>query len=248
MSPIGTSPIGVNPIGVSPTNGYAAQPLSLPVSPSFTAVVPVKPLGLAKSRLALPRDTRRELVLAFAVDTLVALTRCAEVAIVIVVTADADIAQAAARLGVRVVPDPDTTSLDDAIAVGAQAAIQARPEAGVLVVPADLPCLRPADVTEVLSQSQGSPTAFVPDRVGTGTTMVICQAGESVVTRYGGESAARHTELGLKALRAAPVRARHDVDTLDDLRHATTLGLGASTAALVGDLARLTPRRPLPTR
>jgi 2-phospho-L-lactate guanylyltransferase len=229
---------------VSPTNGYAAQLLSLPV----TAVVPVKLLGLAKSRLALPHHERRELVLAFAVDTVVALTGCAEVGAVIVVTADPDIAHAAARLGARVVPDPDTTSLDEAIAVGVQAAIQARPEAGVLVVPADLPCLRPEDVTEVLRQSRGFPTSFVPDRAGTGTTMVACEQGEAVVTRYGRESAARHTELGLQALRAAPVRARHDVDTLEDLRHAITLGLGASTAALVGDGASRTPRRPLPTR
>ena len=88
----------------------------------------------------------------------------------------------------------------------------------------------------------------MPDRAGTGTTMVACEVGEAVVTRYGRESAARHTELGLQALRAAPVRARHDVDTLEDLRHAITLGLGASTAALVGDGASRPPRRPLPTR
>ena len=38
-----------------------------------TAVVPVKPLAMAKSRLALPVEQRRALALAFALDTVAAL-------------------------------------------------------------------------------------------------------------------------------------------------------------------------------
>ena len=219
-------------------DGYAVRRRPSPV----TAVVPVKDLDLAKSRLALPAHQRRQLALAFATDTLSALARCSDVAAIIVVTADLDVAALAATVGARVVPD-ETDSLDGAIGAAvavavavAVAASAARdlPDVGVLITPSDLPCLRADDVTEVLRQASGHPGAFVPDRSGTGTTMVIYAPGQPVVTGYGGESAARHTGLGLYAVPAAPIRTRHDVDTLEDLLAAAALGLGEATAPLLG--------------
>ena len=83
---------------------YAAPHLSL-----VTAVVPVKALGRAKSRLALPKHQRRQLALAFAADTLTAVTGCVDVAAVLVVTADADVSALASGLGAQVVPDHTAT-------------------------------------------------------------------------------------------------------------------------------------------
>ena len=213
---------------------YAVRRRPSPV----TAVVPVKDLDLAKSRLALPAHQRRQLALAFATDTLSALARCPDVAAIIVVTADPDVVALAATVGARVVHD-ETDSLDGAIGAAVAVAVAASaardlPDVGVLITPSDLPCLRADDVTEVLSQASGHPAAFVPDRSGTGTTMVIYSPGQPVVTGYGGESAARHTGLGLYAVPAAPIRTRHDVDTLEDLLAAAALGVGEATAPLLG--------------
>lgn len=66
--------------------------------------------------------------------------------------------------------------------------------------------------------------------------MTLFAAGQPVVAGYGADSAARHTGMGLYAvLPAPPVRARHDVDTVADLRAAAVLGLGAATAAVLRD-------------
>lgn len=211
---------------------YAAPHLSF-----VTAVVPVKALGRAKSRLALPEHQRRQLALAFAADTLTAVTGCADVAAVLVVTADADIAALASGLGAQVVPD-HTATLDAAVAAAVVAAVHDHPDGGVLVVPADLPCLRPSDVSEVLRQADPFPASFVADRGGGGTTMVVARPGEAVLTGYGVGSAERHTSLGLHPLADAPAPARHDVDTLADLRAAVALGLGARTVALLGEWRR----------
>lgn len=216
------------------TSRYAAPPARAPKVPKVTAVVPVKDLDLAKSRLALPEHERRALALAFATDTLAALLGCPDVTTVVVITADRDIAALATSQGAEVVPD-HTAHLDAAIAEAVAHAARQTPEATVLVTPSDLPCLRAADVTDVLRQAAGHRAAYVPDRSGTGTTMVVHAAGEPVVTGYGAGSAERHTSLGLYAV-PAPIRARHDVDTLEDLRAATALGLGAATAAVVGAL------------
>lgn len=228
--------------------GPPDDPGALPV----TAVVPIKALDVAKSRLALAERDRRRLALAFASDTLAALGGCPDVGTVIVVTADPEISALATSHGARVVPD-HTDSIDAAVASAVLATaphaiasadasadqcaaegerLHVISEAGVLVTPADLPCLRADDVTDVLRQAAAHRGAFVPDRSGTGTTMVVFAAGEPVVTAYGVGSAARHTGLGLEAV-SAPVRARHDVDTLEDLREAAALGLGAATSEVM---------------
>lgn len=229
------------------------HPLRVDGPDRVAAVVAVKALGLAKSRLALPPALRQALVLAFAEDTLTALAACPLVDGVVVVTADPVVAQRAGRHGATVVPD-GAGGLDAAVATGARVAAMLHPEAGTLVVPGDLPCLRPVDVAEVLHRAHRSAGAVVPDRAGTGTTLLLHGPGRPVTSRYGEGSAARHAALGLRVLEDAPVRARHDVDTVEDLCAAADLGLGANTVALVGDRAddedrevRLRSRRRQPT-
>ncbi|WP_207083281.1 2-phospho-L-lactate guanylyltransferase [Nocardioides sp. S5] len=198
------------------------------------AVVPVKPLALAKSRLALPAGHRRALALAFALDTVAALAGTPAVAGVLVVTSDAEVARRVRRLGARVAADRGA-GLDAAVRDGARVASSWLPGTGVAVVPGDLPCLTVDDVGGVLrAVAAGSDRgAFVPDRAGTGTTFVVHAPGTEVRTRYGAASAARHRALGLRALDDAPWGARHDIDTVDDLSAGCDHGVGPRTRAAV---------------
>lgn len=216
------------------------------------AVVPVKDLDLAKSRLLLDPDRRAALALAVAQDVLAALLATPEVAHVVVVTGDPLVLAHARRAGASVVDDPgeglDAAVAAGAVAAGAVAAAERCAACGLLVVPADLPCLRPADLAAVLRMARRLPGAVVPDRSGTGTTMLVHRGDAPVVTAYGPGSAARHAALGLTVLGGAPDRARLDVDTLEDLEAATVLGLGVHTACVVaGPLGLRRPRTP-PTR
>lgn len=210
------------------------QPVGEPEPYRVVAVVAVKALAQAKSRLALPPAVRRALVVAFADDTLAALSSSPLVEAVVVVTPDPVVAAHARRHGAVVAPDGGG-GLDAAVRAGARVAAALGPDAGTLVVPGDLPCLRPLDVAEVLHRARGDSAAVVVDRSGTGTTLVLHRPGRTVVSSYGQGSAARHAALGLRVLEDAPVRTRQDVDTVEDLLRAADLGLGASTAALVGD-------------
>ena len=207
---------------------------SLPV----TAVVPVKPLALAKSRLALPSGHRGVLALAFALDTIAALADTAYVVGVLVVTSDPTVRLRAEGLGARVTDDRGT-GLGPAVREGLRVASAWHPSGGVAVVPGDLPCLTSRDVTSVLASAFAADEGqgvFVPDRAGTGTTFVVQASGAPALTRYGPDSAVRHRALGLCALDDAPLGARHDVDTLDDLRSALALGVGPETLVAVAAL------------
>lgn len=210
-----------------------------PGLPPVTAVVPVKRLAAAKSRLALPPDQRRALAFAFAVDTVTALSASPLVAGVVVVTSDPLVTWHLRRPPVRLVPDGGG-DLDAVVRDGIHVASSWRPGSGTAVFPADLPCLRAVDVTDVLARAAVEPGVFVPDRSGTGTTVVVHRAGSAAVTGYGPGSARRHLALGLRAMEDAPARVRHDVDTLDDLQAARSLGVGPRTAAV---LATTDPER-----
>lgn len=197
-----------------------------------TAVVPVKHLDAGKSRLALPPEHRRALAGAFVLDVVTALRRCAAVAEVLVVTDDRQLEASLLPLGVRLVPDPGA---------GLRAAVRAgcavvRPDHGVLVVPADLPFLSGAALDRLLRRhAQG----FVPDRDGSGTTLLLLPPGSEVAPQYGAGSAAAHAALGLRRLEQVASCLRHDVDRVEDLRPGPGERLGQVTGRALGRLCHL---------
>ncbi|MFC6153455.1 2-phospho-L-lactate guanylyltransferase [Nocardioides yefusunii] len=204
---------------------------------SFSALVPVKPLGHGKSRLAdVDEDRRRALAHAFLADTLDAVTCCPSVTGTIVVTDDFRLAR---QLRERCVVIPDGVS-GDLNATLEQAAAEARrrwPEARPVAVCADLPALsaEALDVTlAALAAAAPQGPAFVPDADGSGTTLYSAPHG-SFTPGFGFNSRGFHVSEGAVEVTDVPNRVRLDVDTSADLERALALGCGpATTAAAAG--------------
>ncbi|WP_406455259.1 2-phospho-L-lactate guanylyltransferase [Streptomyces sp. NBC_00876] len=199
----------------------------------WSLVVPLKPLARAKSRLVPASGAllRPRLALAFAQDTVAAALGCPAVADVVVVTDDAAAGAALAALGARIVADVPAAGLNAALAHGERTVRAARPNAAVAALNADLPALRPAELSRVLEFSAAFPRAFVPDAAGIGTTFL--SAGPEVELRpvFGGPSRARHLASGAAEVTLSGIDSvRQDVDTGDDLRAALALGVGPFTA------------------
>lgn len=204
----------------------------------WSLVVPLKPLHLAKSRLAGSLgDTRRpELALAFAQDTVRAALACQVVRDVTVVTDDSDAAAELAALGARVVPDVPAEGLNPALAHGAAAVRAVFPGTPVAGLNADLPALRPAELARVLTAADAFPRAFLADAAGIGTTLLAAAPDSELNPAFGGPSRARHLSSGAREILLAGVDSvRRDVDTGEDLLVAAVLGLGPHTAARYGD-------------
>jgi 2-phospho-L-lactate/phosphoenolpyruvate guanylyltransferase len=206
----------------------------------FGVVVPVKPLSVAKSRLAeLGDGPRRELVAAFAVDTVIAALETPVVAGVLVVTDDVDLARSLTVLGVAAVPDGTSGDLNGTLRQGAAEVVRRHPGTAPVALCADLPCLRPSDLTAALTGAPASEPAFVADASGTGTTLYTAPDLARFAPRFGPGSRAAHLEVGAVELAVqedSPLR--RDVDTPDDLLQARALGVGARTAWV---LTRLLP-------
>jgi 2-phospho-L-lactate/phosphoenolpyruvate guanylyltransferase len=206
-------------------------------SPSWTLVIPVKPLGTAKTRLrgALPSVPHERLVLALALDTVAVARECAEVC---VVSDDPTVNREATALGARVLPDEPRAGLNAALSFGAAYAYRAN--GWVAALAADLPALRPADLAGALAAAAAGPgRSYVADASGTGTTLLAVAAGEELDPRFGPGSAAAHAASGARALRGGWPSLRRDVDTGSDLAEAAGLGLGPRTARLLPALSRV---------
>lgn len=198
----------------------------------WSVVVPVKRLGVAKSRLyaaGRPRPEHEELALALAVDTVTAAVAAATR--VLVVTDDPAATAAVRAAGALVVGDEPDAGLNPALAYGAREARLLAPADGVALLSADLPALRPAELAAALAAAAGHRRAFVPDAGGTGTTLLTTRPGILVRPQYGPGSAAAHREAGAVELTGDWPSLRRDVDTAADLRTAARLGLGPATAA-----------------
>lgn len=205
------------------------------VAMPWSVVLPVKRTDVAKSRLVtVPPPVRRRLALAFAADTLAAVLPCPDVVQAVVVTDDPDAAQQAGAVGALVVDDRPSNGLNPALAFGAVQALQARPDAGVVLLSADLPALRTPELARVLAAAAAHPSAFVADASGLGTTLVAATRGQPTPL-FGRRSRARHRAAGLVEITLPDVASvRRDVDDAVDLWDAVRLGVGPATRAVLG--------------
>jgi len=201
----------------------------------WVAVVPVKQLDRAKTRLDTGIDGGRPaLAHAFATDTVVALQSVPDVRRVVVVTGDAEVAHSMRTLGVAVLDEPEPGGLNAAVLTGIEWARAHHPDAGVVVVAADLPALRADDVRTVLALARTHPRGVVPDGEGTGTTVLTALPGVRLRPRFGPDSLQRHRHEGAVQLATDDlVRAARDVDTANQLAEAVRLGVGPETARVL---------------
>ena len=202
-------------------------------------VVPVKRLDRAKTRLAgRYGDRRRDLALAFAVDTVTAALACPVVDGVLVVTDDVQAAERLAAAGAEVTGDDPDAGLNPALVHGAELVATRHPGTCVGTLAADLPALRPDELGSALARADGLDRAFVRDAEGTGTTLLLASGAGWLRPSFGAGSAARHALDGAVEIDASDLPTlRADVDLPGDLRTAAALGLGVATAGLLGAAA-----------
>ena len=183
-----------------------------------------------KTRLHSSRRVRRALAQAMFCDVLAA---CLSVGRVRVVTPDDEAATAALEAGAEVVSDPGG---------GQGAAVQAGLEGvgpgGVLVVNADVPCVVPHDLRELLAATPAGCVALVEALDGT-TNALSLPAAEVFAPLYGPASADRFrahaASLGLEAVPVALPNLADDVDTMADLTR-LQLRAGPRTQACLAEL------------
>jgi 2-phospho-L-lactate guanylyltransferase len=187
------------------------------------AVVPVKLFGRTKRRLIplLSSQERQALARAMLEDVLSALARAPSLAGVAVITGDAEATAMAHGAGALVIADTDNAGTTAAVTIAAQH-LEGMDHEGMLVIPADVPLITPADVETLVAAHRIAPSiTLVPASVDGGTNALACSPLRAVPFAFGEDSFRRHREAA-RARGIEPVilnlqRIGHDIDRPDDV-------------------------------
>ncbi len=206
---------------------------STPAAEACWAIVPIRTLEGAKSRLGevLDAEERRDLAVALLERTVRAAAEATTVSGVLAVSPDPAALEIAAAAGARPLPQR-TRGLNAAVAE-ARAAAQDLGATEILVLPTDLPRISPAVVDELVAEARRTPgplVLLVPDRHGRGTNALLLRPPEVIEVAFGGDSRLAHAARAEAA--GVPYREvdgplTMDLDTPDDLVLAEPLLLGS---------------------
>ncbi|MCX5515817.1 2-phospho-L-lactate guanylyltransferase [Kaistia algarum] len=218
-------------------------------------VVPVKRLQQAKLRLApvLDATERAGLARAMAEDVLRAVIAVDALAGVLVVTADLTIAALASEIGVGVIADESDQGYNAAVERAARYLIDTGAR-GILVLPADVPSVTPADIVALLdAHGSGPAVTLVAAEADGGTNALACSPVNAIPFGFGEGSFARHHGAAracniVPMLPSLPNLAR-DIDRPDDLaafmKRPAPTHTHAFLAALIGSADRFAMPQPV---
>jgi 2-phospho-L-lactate guanylyltransferase len=187
------------------------------------ALLPAKPLALAKTRLAplLTDADRARVAAAMYTDVLHALATADAIEAVVVVTADPTLAGHARRVGAIVVDEGAPRGLNGAVMLGTDAAVRLG-ATSVLVVLSDVPLVQPGDIDDLLRRNPLQGARVVPSKEGTGTNAMLRTPPTVFPSRFGGRSLERHVaaaeHAGIPCTVVRNARLELDLDTPEDLR------------------------------
>jgi len=222
---------------------------------SLWAIVPVKPLNRAKSRLAealLPAQ-REQLATSLLMRTVGLLLPLPTVQGVLVISRDTKALAMVRDLGAQTLQESGAPELNAAL----YRATQALPAFGAdaaLVVPADLPLLAPEDIENVVNLGRAHHSVVIaPDRHEQGTNLLLVRPPGLIPYSFGVSSFAEHQrfarEAGAGVYTYRSPRTGLDLDTADDLQRyyalAESLHVPLTDRTIWGDWVSVGPR-PLP--
>jgi 2-phospho-L-lactate guanylyltransferase len=211
--------------------------------PDVWALVPVKRLDRAKSRLAdvLEPVDRRQLARAMLTDVLTTLVRVEGLAGILVVTSDVEVAALATEHDAAVLADPPETGFNEAVRHGMRW-LDDRYHAGAVVVPGDIPFVTVAEFEAVLAATRRSPIVVVPATRDGGTNLLAIAPPLLMPPAFGPDSFARHVAaahaLGITPQILRLEGAGHDIDVAADLFIEAESSAARCTRAVMRQLRR----------
>lgn len=163
-------------------------------------IVPVKPLRRGKSRLSsiLSEDERTVLNQTMLINTLKTLRQVKEIETILVVSRDPMALSIAREYSARTVLEDGNPELNTAIRRAASVA-KAYFANEILVLPADLPLIKPEDIIKFIHLSGKPPEIIIsPDRRNDGTNALLINPADLIEYQYGPGSFLAHINSAKK--------------------------------------------------
>lgn len=207
-----------------------------------SVLVPVKPLHLAKQRLApvLTPSERRQLAAAMLEDVIEACLAAGAFLDVALVTSDPAVIAIARRLDIAAIEEDAVNGVNAAIRTGRSNLPS--PAAGIVVLPGDVPSVTAAALRRVaaLCSTENTVVLIAASRDG-GTNLLACSPLDLVEPSFGADSFARHRasarRLGIEPIQSLPGQPDLDLDHPEDLQSFIAMRTATHTHALLMDWA-----------
>lgn len=190
---------------------------------SIWAIIPVKPLTRAKSRLAevLSPHEREQLAETLFRRVVTVVKSVPAIAGTLVISRDTRVLSIARDLGVNTVQESGTPELNNALMRATQVVKGWRGEA-VLVLPADLPLVAAEDITAIIALGREDQSVVIAtDFNEDGTNALLIRPPGLIPYAYGSGSYSRHIQLardvGADVTVYRSERLALDIDTPADL-------------------------------
>lgn len=187
-------------------------------------IIPVKPLRLAKSRLAevLTPEQRQRFAEVMLRHVLQVVNAVPSIAGTLVISRDNRALALARDFGAKTVQESGSPELNTALMRATQIVASWRAEA-VLVLPADLPLLEPQDVAEIVRLGDEMPSVVIStDRNHDGTNALLTRPPGLFDYSYGTGSYERHMmrarTAGASVKTYDSSRLAHDIDLPEDIQ------------------------------
>lgn len=158
------------------------------------AIVPVKDLSRAKERLSpvLSQSDRTNLAYLMLEDVLAALKGSKLLTKIFMVTSDGLATELASSLGIEVIKEAKQESESSSIDHSSKVC-KGLGASSVLVIPGDVPLIRPEDVDYILEREKPYPSAIlVPARDWLGTNAMLKRPADAFPSRFGYDSFNKH--------------------------------------------------------
>jgi 2-phospho-L-lactate guanylyltransferase len=163
-------------------------------SPDIWAVVPVKALALAKSRLASDFSPafRHGLAVAMLEDVLTVLSNSKALAGIIMVSEDAEAAAIGRRYGAEIFTEAADGGHTQAVMTAAHRLAEEK-RGGLLTVPGDIPALSEAEIGQLLTRHRDAPAfSIVPAHDRRGSNAIVMTPPLCVPLCFGNDSFGPH--------------------------------------------------------
>ena len=189
---------------------------------SLWAIIPVKPLKNAKSRLSpvLMPDQRFELAQAMLRHVLSVTTTIQQVTGVLVISRDTKALAIAREMGAKTLQEGAMSNLNPAL-MRATMVVESWRADGVLILPADLPFINADDIRGLIHMALDRSIVVATDKARDGTNALLVRPPGAIEFEYGGGSFERHIRraenAGLQAFIYESDRLALDIDLPDDL-------------------------------
>lgn len=196
---------------------------------SVWAIIPVKPLRLAKSRLSevMTPEERQIFAESLLRHVLGVVRSVPQVAGTLVISRDNKVLSIARDYGANTVQESGNPELNAALTRATNVIATWRSTA-VLVLPADLPLIVPEDIARIIEMGQDEPSVVIAtDRNEDGTNALFLRPPGLIPYAYGPGSYRRHIDLavqvGVTARQYHSARLQLDIDLPEDIQRYSRL-------------------------